>query len=84
MNWPAINTDTLEDEAVLVNFLKGKTAKEIAAMEFWPGDYDDFSGALMLAGYTIGWIYPYYFTARHPKHVGTLQYIEGDLLYIPD
>lgn len=84
MKWPVINTDTLEDEATLGKFLKGKTAKEIAAHEFWPGDYDDFSGALMLAGYKIDWIEPYYFTARHPKDVGTLQYIEGDLLYIPD
>lgn len=84
MNWPVINTDSLEDEKLLTDFFKEKTTKEIADIKFWAGDYDDFSGALMLAGYTIDWIEPYYFTARHPKNVGTLQYIEGDLLYIPD
>ena len=84
MIWPVLNTDTLKAERRLVNFLKWHTTKTLAEMEFWPGDYDDFSGALMLAGYRIDWIEPYYFTARHPKNDGALQYIEGDLIYIPD
>ena len=83
MNWPVINTDTLEDEAVLVNFLKGKTPKEIAAMEFWPGDYGDFSTALMLAGWEVIFCEEYWFAARKLNQSQYIEYIEGDI-YLRD
>mgnify|MGYP001761262859 CR=1 FL=1 len=79
MNWPVINTDSLEDEKLLVNFLKEKTAKELADMKFWPGDYGDFAGALSLAGWKVIYLEEYWFTAQKLSETQLIEYIEGDI-----
>lgn len=83
MNWPVTNTDEIKDLKRLAVFFKEKTPKEIAAMEFWPGDYGDFSTALMLAGWEVIFCEEYWFAARKLNQSQYIEYIEGDI-YIRD
>lgn len=45
---------------------------------FWGGDYDDFSWALIDAGWHIDWREPYFFLATD-RQGSQITYIEGDI-----
>lgn len=47
---------------------------------FWPGDYDDFADALMVAGWQIDFREGYWFTATPVDGLGAVEYIEGDVV----
>lgn len=82
--WPVVDTDTPENEKILVEYFAGKTVSEIAAHKFWPGDYDDFSCALSDAGWSLSWHAPYWFIFQSPSGGPWGEYIEGDLIEVGD
>lgn len=84
MTWPTIHTDTLEAEKLLADYLASQTAASLAAHKFWPGPYDDFSGALLDAGWRIVWEEHYWFAAQRADGGPWLEYIEGDLYHCTD
>ena len=79
MTWPAIDTYEITDEQKLIDYLKDSTSHDLAANEFWPGDYDDLSCALLDAGWRVTWYAPYWFAAQRATGGTWAEYIEGDL-----
>ena len=79
MSWPTTDTYNPAEEKALIEYLGDLSAAELAANDFWPGDYDDLSCALMDAGWRVTWHADYWFAAQRPDGGAWVEYIEGDL-----
>lgn len=79
MSWPTTDTYNPAEENALIEYLGDLSAAELAANDFWPGDYDDLSCALMDAGWRVTWHADYWFAAQRPDGGAWVEYIEGDL-----
>lgn len=79
MGWPTVDTYERNDELRLIDYLKTKTASDLAKNRFWPGDYDDLSCALLDAGWRVTWYEPYWFAMQSKNDGSWAEYIEGDI-----